>query len=93
MSINFKQKFEDYFEVILVILLDCILVILVGLSTKFVKWIIELIYNQKLETIDNQALVYVYLISKYLLISIVFLYAALDILEQIKKIFKRLGND
>lgn len=93
MSINFKEKVQDFLDLLFTILVDSLLVLIVGLITYAVKWVVEKCYEQPLNQIDNVALFYVYSISKYLLISSVFLFAVLDILLQIKKILKRVNHD
>lgn len=90
MSINFKEKIENFVNILLLIILDGTLVVIVGLITYAVKWVIEKCYGQPIQEIDNIALYYTYIISKYSLIGFVFSYAAFDVLMEFKNLFKKI---
>ena len=87
-----KEKIQHFKKISLTILLDAALVIFVALMTKLTKYFIELIYGQKIEEIDNLAVNSIYLISKYLLITIFSIYAIFDIITELISNIKIIKN-
>lgn len=85
-----KDKFGDFLQLLLTILLDSLVVIAIAFATFIVKWVIEKLYGQTLDKIDNIALFYCYSISKYLLIIFVSIWSISDIIEAIVDTYKKL---
>ena len=87
-----KEKLSAFFGILITIVLDSLLVCIVAITTYFIKVVIEYFYGVPINKIDNVALFYVYQISKYLLISTVFLYAVYDIFRQAIDSYKKISK-
>lgn len=91
MDEDLKEKFTDFFELVLLIVLDSVLIITVAFFFNLVTTVLEKwIFHASLESLDKKEIIIVYTISKMLIVASFGIYVTYDILKQIIKFTKRL---
>jgi len=91
MATKFKEKFNDFSNLIVSVALDVLGVFCLALLTRILKYLLEeWVYRQKLEQIDNKAVLIVYHISEVFIVTLYALFVLYDIISLIVEFIKKL---